>query len=233
MDPRLTPFLDLQRGLVLRRQAESVGVMPADLARLVRTGEIERVRRGVFARPIVDDGPARPTLELVRRVRAALMTHPQVIATHQSAAALHGLPLFDVDLSVVDLAGAISSTTRRGDLRIRPMPPGGPYPQRFVPPALACVQLAASSHVAAVVAMDAALNRRLVTRADLDAAAGLLPRARRTRAAAAVGATDPGAESVGETRTRLALRTLARPVRSQVELRDAHWLARVHRLLRR
>ena len=82
----------------------------------------------------------------------------------------------------------------------------------------------------AVVAGDAGLRRRLVTEAELTAeTAALSPHQGRERALEAVLAMDGRSESVGESRTRLALRDLGYAPDSQVVLRDAYgrFVARV------
>ena len=88
-------------GLFLRREALGAGYRDVDLTRGVRTGTLVRVRHGAYV-------PARAwaVLDEVARFRvrgqAVLLTHgDRVMLSHTSAAAEHGLSLWDVDLSRV------------------------------------------------------------------------------------------------------------------------------------
>ena len=88
-------------GLFLRREALEAGYRDVDLTRGVRAGRLVRVRHGAYV-------PARAWAALDEvgrfrvRGRAVLLTHgDRVMLSHTSAAAEHGLSLWDVDLSRV------------------------------------------------------------------------------------------------------------------------------------
>lgn len=118
MDDRLPTvpftFQDAVRGPLGRRSL--------DLA--LRRGEIYRVSRGVYA-PHLGMDCGRETWELHReehlhRLRAALRRFPGAVASHTSAAVVHGLPLViaagtPVELTVVERA---PQSRRLADLRI-------------------------------------------------------------------------------------------------------------------
>ena len=74
MHPALRPLLVEQAGVVSRRQAESAGVRPHELARLVRRRELVRLRDGVFL-----DHTGRPTF-LQRAWAATLLHEPAALA---------------------------------------------------------------------------------------------------------------------------------------------------------
>lgn len=89
------------------------------LRRLVASGECVRIGRGRYA---VCPLPLRREDEHLARARAAPLTHRNgVAASHHSALLLHGLPVFDADLSVVHLTRLADRHTR---LRC-----GGPHPR--------------------------------------------------------------------------------------------------------
>lgn len=74
------------------------GLGPRDIDRLLARGELTRVRRSIYAEPAeLDDRDAH-----ARLVRATMpLTHPETVASHMSAAVLHGLPVQFEDLTHV------------------------------------------------------------------------------------------------------------------------------------
>ena len=200
MDPALEELARSQGGVLAWGQVDrNVG------ERALRAGELQRVRRGVVGLAVV---PAW------RRELAAavLVTAADVVVTHQSAAMMHGLPLW------TPYAGA--------PVLSRVRPEGSPVPgrQRVSPLASAidpvdrvvieglpvatvartAVDLARIGPLAgSVMAVDAAL-RMGVSTAELDA---VLERCRgwpgRRRAVVAVAFGDPRAESPLESLVRL------------------------------
>ena len=85
--------------LHLRRDAVLDGWSDDELGRLVRSGELDRLRRGAYvtgARPT----DAAATHRLLIRATMAGLRRPAVVS-HQSAAVLLGLPLWDVPLDRV------------------------------------------------------------------------------------------------------------------------------------
>lgn len=213
-------------GLVTRRLALARHVSPGVLDALLRRGALHRLRPGIFVERSTWEGTglhARYGLE----VRGVLLDHPGWLASHHAALALHGLPLFGVDTTTVDVVAPVSTSKRRPGLHVHVATPA----QRAlltvasasaVAVADACVLTAAASGFeAGVVAMDAAVQRSLTTVAGLSA--GLEDCAVRygaTLARAAIAAVDPACESPGETRTRLILKGAGLDVRSQVVLSD-------------
>src|SRR6476620_8885866 len=78
------------------------GLAKYDLARLVRAGELERIRRGAYAMPLPDN-----TFDADRHRRqivAALdQLDPAAVVSHGSAAVLHGLPCVSMSLRRVHI----------------------------------------------------------------------------------------------------------------------------------
>ncbi|KGN40176.1 hypothetical protein [Knoellia aerolata] len=132
-----------------------------------------------------------------------------------------------MDLDVVDVAAPVRASRVRPGLHVHVATPeqlsgATGQPVRVVSAADACVLTAAASGFeAGVVAMDAALHRRLVTR-DALTAAGALPGSRYGIGTVrhAIAASDSRCESPGETLTRLVLVAAGLTVRSQVSLDD-------------
>ncbi len=197
--------------LVLRRAALAEGWSDDELQRRIAGGELTRVRPGAYLPGTPDRDPAVRHRELVRATLAALR-RPAVLS-HQSAAVLHGLPLWGVPLHRVHV-------TRR--------PPASSAVGRYLrchvaaltdddvvlvdgvavtSPVRTVLDLARALPFEPTVALlDAALHRRMVGRSALDertACLGRLPGAR--SAIRAVRFADSRSESVGESRSRVLL----------------------------
>ncbi|MGY2076457.1 type IV toxin-antitoxin system AbiEi family antitoxin domain-containing protein [Blastococcus sp. SYSU DS0828] len=195
----------------LRRDALTEGWSDGELARAVRSGELSRLRRGAYVDAVLPAGPAAQHALLVEAT-VALLRRPAVVS-HQSAAVLHGLPLWDVALDRVHITRPPGSWTDRSRVlcchvaRIRDdevVRVGGvPVTDRV----RTLLDLARSlRYEAAVVALDAALHRGLVTYDELRARLFDIVGAPGTRSAArAVAAADARSESVGESRSRVIL----------------------------
>lgn len=229
MDPRLRALLAGAGGTCSAAQLRAVGVDDHAVAALVRSGQLVRLRRGLFAEGAAWRS-ATPEQRLVARTRAVLLDRPTGAASHGSAAAVHGLPLWGVPLTV-DVVCRTPRRRLRAGVCLRPWPKGAEAVDvdgvAALPPAIAIAQVAIEhGHVPGVVCLDHALHRDLVARADVAAAADLLAPGRRAheRVARVIGAADSACESVGETRTRVLLRDLGLEVRTQVRISDARGL---------
>ncbi|MBR7743677.1 type IV toxin-antitoxin system AbiEi family antitoxin domain-containing protein [Phycicoccus sp. BSK3Z-2] len=223
----LRRFLDTTGGLLTTPDAATLGAGPDDLGRLVRGGDLHRVRRGLYTGADVW-AIATPWERYELTVRGVLRAHPGWHASHHAALALHGLPLVGVDLTCVDVVADVGTSKRRGGVHVHRLADHrrGTAPQdpRAVPVPEACVlTTAASGTEAGLVAMDAAVHAGTCTQEDLRTAASALVRGRRG-ALAAVEHVDPACESPGETRTRLLLTLAGWTVRSQVEISDVDGL---------
>lgn len=106
MDPRETP------DLVLRRAALAEGWSDEELGRRIRRGELTRLRPGAYAAPEVARDPVRRHRRMVTATLAALR-RPAVVS-HQSAAVLHGLPLWGVPLGRVHVTRTPPATAEVG-----------------------------------------------------------------------------------------------------------------------
>jgi hypothetical protein len=208
---------DVPEPLVLRRDAVRDGWSDGELARLVRRGEWTRIRRGAYRD---SPRPAGPLAQHRLAVAATLATlQRSAVVSHQSAAVLHGFPLWEVALDRVHV-------TRR--------PPGWHDRSRTLcvhvarlrddevlqlagmavtDPVRTALDLARSQPFeVAVVVLDGALRRGLITPDSLADRAFDIAGTRGSRAAArAVAFADGRSESVGESRSRVLLQRLGLP----------------------
>jgi hypothetical protein len=88
-----------EHGSFLRREALANGFDDKAIRRAVRSGEWVRVRHGSYT--VAALWPEEPVDQHVLRTRAAVRTLGPVAASHQSAAALHGMDLWEVPLDQV------------------------------------------------------------------------------------------------------------------------------------
>jgi hypothetical protein len=213
--------------LRLRREALNEGWSDGELDRLVRSGELARLRRGAYVNSTLPLAAADRHRLLIRATLAGLR-RPAVVS-HQSAAVLLGLPLWDVPLDRVHVTRAPPAWTDRSGVlcghvaRLRSDEIIDLDGVLVTDPARTAMDLARSlRHEAAVVTLDAALHRGLLThdllRTTLFDIAGT-PGSR--SAARAVHAADGRSESVGESRSRVILtRWKLAPSTLQFEVRS-------------
>ena len=213
---------------LLRREAVTGGWSDDELGRLVRAGELARLRRGAYVDAILPADKGAVHRLLVRATMAGLR-RPAVVS-HQSAAVLHGLPLWDVPLDRVHVTrrprawNDTSAVLCCHVARLRDDEVMVVDGIEVTDPVRTALDLARSlPHEAAVVAIDAALHigalSHEVLRRRLFDIAGT-PGSR--SAARAVSAADGRSESVGESRSRVILhRWKLPPSALQFEIRSA------------
>jgi hypothetical protein len=195
--------------LILRRDAVGQGWTDDELARLVRAGAWTRLGRGAYVEGgLPGDAGARHRL-LVRATLARLGT--AAVVSHQSAAVLHGLPLWGARLGEVHVTRQPPAwNDSRGRLRVHvarlrddevTVIDGSPVTS----PVRTALDLArALPFEAAVVVLDAALHRRQIGHEQLTERLFDIAGTRGSRAAArAVRFADARSESVGESRSRV------------------------------
>jgi hypothetical protein len=215
--------------LHLRREALQQGWSDGELERLVRAGELTRLRRGAYIDRVLPMAGAERHRLLIRATLHGLR-RPAVVS-HQSAAVLLGLPLWDVALDRVhvtrrppawtDSSGVLCThVARLRDDEIQEV-----EGVLVTTPVRTALDLARSlPHEAAVVCLDAALHRGLLTHEALRARLVDISGTPGSRTAArAVLAADGRSESVGESRSRVILtRWGLAPSALQFEVRSPH-----------
>ncbi|WP_404349737.1 type IV toxin-antitoxin system AbiEi family antitoxin domain-containing protein [Phycicoccus jejuensis] len=225
MDGRLTAFALARGGVFTSAEATGLGVEETALRRARAAGGVVRVRRDayVLGECWTDAGPEQ---RLALRTRAVLRTRGEDVASHQSALALHGLPLVDLALDVVDVLGGSTRTRSAGGLRVHPREDvehvvADGY--RCVPVAFALAQVVVRSGVrAGMVPVDAALHSGRISREQLGEALGRLAGrpAQVLRAEPVMARCSALSESPGETLTRLFLVDAGFVLRAQVWVGD-------------
>ncbi|MFG1627807.1 type IV toxin-antitoxin system AbiEi family antitoxin domain-containing protein [Kribbella sp. NPDC049227] len=242
MNPRLSALAERQGEVFSRGQALASGYTPRQVADRLADGRWERVRHGQYAER--SDVSAMPPWEQqrvrhLRAIHAVLNAHRDgaVVVSHQSALALHGMPLWGLDLKHVhvtrarDRAGGLVAGVQHHLGRLVPadVNHADGVPVTTVPRALietACT----TSFEAAVVAADAVLHEGRVDEAELLRLLQVIefwpgsPVAR-----AAVRFADARSESVGESRLRVLMHQFDLPAPAlQAEFYDADgFIARV------
>jgi hypothetical protein len=197
-----------QPSLHLRRTAVVSGWSDDELGRMVRAGELERLRRGAYVAGTLPDDVAAVHRLLVRATLAGLR-RPAVVS-HQSAAVLHGLPLWDVPLDRVHVTrpggwNDDGRVLRVHVARLRDDEVSVVDGIEVTDPVRTALDLAHSvRHEAAVVVLDAALHQKQLSVADLRARLLDIVGTPGSRSAArAVAFADGRSESVGESRSRV------------------------------
>jgi hypothetical protein len=208
----------IRGGVFTRADARACGYPDPDIDSLLDSGGWRRIRRGTYA--------AHRSLMLVtddvlhlRRVYGVLRASgPEVFASHQSAAALHALPLWGLDLSRVHVTASDGRSGRIGAVHRHIRDPVGPGVHiwnklRMVTAARAVVEVAATAPAApAIVLADAALHAGLVSRPALTRAATQLDLG--SDRARTVVTHLTGAASIAESRLRFILTKAGLPAPS-------------------
>jgi hypothetical protein len=205
------------RAVILRRTAVVAGYSDDELAALVRRKEWARLRRGAYLEGLVP-GDAVELHRLLVLATLAALRRPAVVS-HQSAAALHRLPLWDVRLDRVHVtrrppawndtsAVLVAHVARLREDEIVEID-GVPVTSRV----RTALDLARSlPHESAVVALDAALHAKKLAAEHLREQLFDIAGTPGSRAAArAVAFADGRSESVGESRSRVLLHRLGLP----------------------
>lgn len=177
-----------QHGLVLtREQALSVGLRAADVRRLVRRGTWTAPRRNVLCvlekpkpspqpGPVADDPDEQPHgLRPEVLATAAAIVRPASVVSHESAAAIHAIPLLRNPARPILTVGFGNGGGERDVLvhaaRLTPDEEQLWFGARVTTVARTVVDISRNSGArAGLVAADAALHDRLVTREQLDLA---------------------------------------------------------------
>ena len=204
--------------LVLRRELIRAGWSDHELRRRQRSGELLRLGRGAYVQP-----PGSPPQFEVRHALLVAVRDDRhaadAVLSHVSAAVLHGLSTWGLRLDRIHRTRDLRSGGRVGrgvHLHAAPLAPEDVDEVdglAVTSVARTVVDLARSAGFEAAVAVaDSALHRHLVTLDELERVAARCagwqgaPQARRV-----ITVADGGSESVGESRSRLAIQRAGLP----------------------
>jgi hypothetical protein len=200
--------------LVLRRLAVAEGWSDDELARHVRGGDLTRLRRGAYLTG-TDALTSEARHRLLVSATMASLRRPAVVS-HQSAAVLHGLPLWGVRLDRVHVtrrppaSSEVGRCLRSHVARLADHEVVEVDGLPVTDPARTALDLARSLPLEpAVVVLDAALHLKMVQHPLLADRAQEMTGTRGSRAATrALDMADARSESVGESRSRVLLHRL-------------------------
>lgn len=239
MTPELQAIAATQGGAFLRRQATACGYTKREIEWLLRTREWVRLRWGAYAhRTLVESlDEAGRYLLLVRG--SVLRFSPPMLVTHHSASALHGLPLWGTDLQRVHVTRPElhSGRKRAGVIHHE----ASVWAEDcVVVDGVPCTSLCRTAvdvareygFDAGVVAADAALRRGADHTGMLRLARSMRDWPRSPRVLQVVRFADGGADTPGESLTRIFLMQIGFPrPQTQVVVRHGAFVARVDLLV--
>lgn len=101
MDERLHALAASRGGYITRGEILDCGYHDRDIAAGVRSGDLARVRTGVYAPGAVYGALDQNGQHLVAARSVVDKLHPNVAMSHATGCATHGLAQFDVDLGTV------------------------------------------------------------------------------------------------------------------------------------
>jgi very-short-patch-repair endonuclease len=233
MNPRLKVLSAARRGWFSRSDALAAGYSASEIRLRVRQGRWLRLYRDVYVEPSswpADEDPwerARRLHVLTTRAVIAGMG-PDAVVSHQSAAVLHGLPTWGLDLTRVHITRAANRTRSDNTVVVHRSPRDADHVTEVdgipvtTPDRAIAETVCVSSYEVGVVLGDAALHQQLLTSDQLIATADTHKHWLGSPAArAAARFADGLSESVGESRLRVLMANEGLPTpRLQVVIRD-------------
>jgi hypothetical protein len=220
---------ELPHRALLRSDALAEGRTDDEIARLLRAGTWARLRRGAYLPAPVPAEDRVTRHRLLVRATLAAMRRPAVVS-HQSAAVLLGLSLWNVRLDKVHVtrrppaSSGVTGLVRCHVARLRDDEVVRVDGVQVTDPVRTALDLARSlPFETAVAVLDTALHTDRLTRERLQERLFDIAGTRGSRAAArAVAFADGRSESVGESRSRVLLHDLGlAPTTLQLEIRSA------------
>ncbi len=219
MDGELSRLVAAQRGFFFRSQALDCGYSPQEVSDLLRTRAWVRIRHGAYAPAelVTDVSAAARHLLVVRAAVAKLVG--QVVVTHVSGLAALGVPLWGVDLGQVHVHRDAERSSRReaGIVHHSGVLPDSQIIEVdgllvAIPERSALDACRTEGFEAGVVLMDGA---RRLSRFDEEIARQILEEQRdwhgSVRASRVLAFSDPKAQTVGESRTRVLMARIGLP----------------------
>jgi hypothetical protein len=233
MNPKLSVRTAARQGWFTRADAMEAGYSDSEFRRRLRAGQWRRLSRDVYVEPAAwptGEHPWERSSRLHRLMTRAVMGRmgPDVLVSHQSAAVLHGLPIWGLDLTKVHVTRMVGRPRSDGTVIVHRSRIGADEITeveglRVVTPARAVAEASCvSSYEVGVVLADAALHLQLVTQDELAATADRHRyRSGSPAARSAARFADGLSESVGESRLRVLMANHHLPAPTlQAEIRD-------------
>lgn len=227
--PALAAHAATQHGLVTRAQAVACGYTERELRTLTRVnGPWTVVRRGVYIDSSIWAAAGADERYRLRVHAALLNTRHPVLLSHQSAAAIHGLPMLSSlhDLVHVTRPGVLGGRTECG---VKHHPAAVPQADRTVVDGAPCTSLARTAidigrehgYRHGLIAADQVRRREVPASELARVVEGMRYWPGITQARPLVDDADPGAHNLGETLAReLVLELGLGPVQTQFEVTD-------------
>ncbi|MEJ7635898.1 type IV toxin-antitoxin system AbiEi family antitoxin domain-containing protein [Aeromicrobium sp.] len=204
----LIPVAELNGGYLMRHQLNDLGYSDALIRRAMRAGVLHRARHGTYVVKQVWDviSEAQRHAILTRSLLDKLGS--SVVATHQSAAALHGFDLYEADLTHVHLTRLDGHNGRKeagvifheGKVDGDVVEVGG---RLVIEPLRAVFEACSQASIeSGMVLASSAMRKGQVTKEELEDQGDRFAHWPRTRTARlAIRLSDPRLESVGEVRS--------------------------------
>lgn len=222
----------LQPQPYLRPQLIAVGMADPAIRTLCRNGDWSTIKRGAYFGTRELDTMTKEERHRLMIEASRSVLDPGTVLSHASAAILHGLPAYRVELGAVHVTRNRGRSGHRGrNLHIHENPLAASevvQVQGFATTSVArtVLDLACAPLFGTGVAIaDAALHRKMVDQAELFAGVDELgPRHGISFARRSVAFADPRSESVGESLSRIAMFHCGLPTPDlQVEVRTADY----------
>lgn len=203
------PPAEISGAVVLRHELLAEGYTDNQIQRLVRRGELHRVRHGSYVSGALWAGLSPPDRHRLL-IRAVLKrAHPSAVATHISSAVEHGAPVWGISLDEVHITRTDGRTGRREAGVVHHRGQLDPEDMELVngipvsrPPRCAVEVTTMTTVEPALVTVNWMLHMKLLTPEDFAAAVEALKHWPDTLATTIVlRLCDPRIQSVGESRT--------------------------------
>ena len=158
MNPQLAVMASIRGGVFTRADARACGYPDPYIDSLLDTGGWRRIRPGTYAERRSLILITNEVVHLRKLSRVLRSGGPNVYASHQSAAALHALPLWGLDLSCVHVTAPAGRSGCVGGVHRHVRDPVGPGIQlwnklRMSSPARAVAEVAATAPTAAAIVL--------------------------------------------------------------------------------
>ncbi len=116
MTPQLTNLMSQQHGVFTRAQALASGISPDEFRRQVERREWRRIRRGAYTTPETWAAPGENERQMLGFQAATLQLDAPLVASHETAAALHAVELWEPSHKWINVTRPDRSARREGGI---------------------------------------------------------------------------------------------------------------------